>query len=218
MILIGDPRKSLKEIAYTKIKEGIASGLYRPGKELLEYELVEQLGVSRTPIREAFSRLESEGFVRSIPRKGVIVTRLDLSDIIQISQMREALEGMAARLACERLDMVKLLEIEKDFPQNVQLLNDEEQKQSYENGQILHDFILQSSGNELIIKTVDSLKFKINGMTLLAKEAPDRYINGLTEHLEIIEALKEKNPDEAERRMRKHIHNSLNSLVSAYKF
>ena len=206
-----------KEIAYLKIKEAIASGELKPAQELQEIEMAEKLGVSRTPIREAFLRLEAEGFVRIIPHKGAIVSKLDLNDIVQISQVREALEGMAARLACGRLDIAKLEEIKSDFPSHDELNTPENQRKSYENGKVLHNYILRSSSNDLIVKTVESLELQFQRTMLLAAEVPGRYERALNEHLNIIEALKKQDPDEAEKRMREHIVNARNSIISALR-
>mgnify|MGYP002423920665 FL=1 len=103
------PRKNLKIQAYSILKKKIINCEYRPGSMLNEAQLAEELGFSRTPIREAISILEMEGFIRVVPKKGILVTDILLSDIVQIFQARMEIEPIALKLAGPRIPGEELL-------------------------------------------------------------------------------------------------------------
>lgn len=102
MIKIERPSKSLRELALDKLRDAIIGGYFPPGQRLIERDLCEQLGVSRTIVREVLRHLESEGLVDTLPNKGPIVAILDIGEAKQIYEIRGALEGMAAKLCAER--------------------------------------------------------------------------------------------------------------------
>lgn len=103
-IRVERPGKTLRELALGNLREAILNGYFKPGDRLVERDLVEQLGVSRTIVREVLRHLESEGLVSTLPNKGPIVARLDLDVVQQIYEIRAALEAMAARLCAESGD------------------------------------------------------------------------------------------------------------------
>jgi DNA-binding transcriptional regulator YhcF (GntR family) len=95
--------KPLREVIFNSIREAIILGELKPGERLMEVQLAEKLGVSRTPIREAIRKLELEGLVVMIPRKGAYVADLTKKDIIDVLEVRAALDGLATQLAAERI-------------------------------------------------------------------------------------------------------------------
>ena len=98
-----DSYKPLRELVFETLREAIASGRLKPGQRLMELQLAEDLGVSRTPVREAIRQLELEGLVVMVPRKGAYVAELSLRDMAEVFEMRAALDGLAAALAAERI-------------------------------------------------------------------------------------------------------------------
>jgi DNA-binding GntR family transcriptional regulator len=108
-----DAPKSLAEDAADRIRETILSGGFAPGEHLVEARIAQQLNVSRGPVREAFKLLRSEGLVEEEPRRGTFVVRLDASDVLEIYQLRAAIEGRAARLLAESRPPDKLEELRR---------------------------------------------------------------------------------------------------------
>jgi GntR family transcriptional regulator, trigonelline degradation regulator len=104
MIKVERPLQTLREMALDKLRDAIIAGYFPPGHRLVERDLCEQLGVSRTIVREVLRHLESEGLVDTLPNRGPIVAVLDIEEAKQIYEIRGALEGMAARLCAERRD------------------------------------------------------------------------------------------------------------------
>ena len=98
-----DAYKPLREVVSETLRQAIQDGVLKPGERLMEIPLAEELGVSRTPIREAIRKLELEGFVVMVPRRGTYVANISLKDITQVFEIRSALEELAAGLAAERI-------------------------------------------------------------------------------------------------------------------
>ena len=95
--------KPLRDVVFENLREAILEGELKPGQRLMEVQLAEQLGVSRTPVREAIRKLELEGLVIMLPRKGAYVANMSLKDIIDVLEIRASLEGLAASLAAQRM-------------------------------------------------------------------------------------------------------------------
>ncbi len=100
--------KSLTSIIFEKIREDILNGMYNPGEKIVEAKLADELGVSRTPVREALKQLELDGLVENIPNRGVIVKGVTAQDIKDIYTIREAIEGIAAKWSVERMSQEEL--------------------------------------------------------------------------------------------------------------
>ena len=105
--------QALRDIVYTTLRDAIRSGLLKPGDRLMEIQVAKELGVSRTPVREASRRLEAEGMVVMVPRRGTYVSSMSLRDINDVFEIREALETLAAGLAAERITDEELDELER---------------------------------------------------------------------------------------------------------
>ena len=108
-----DNYKPLRELVFESLREAIIQGKLGPGERLMEIQLAEEMGVSRTPVREAIRKLELEGLVVMIPRKGAYVAGLSLKDIADVFEIRRALEGLAAELASERATDEELEQMER---------------------------------------------------------------------------------------------------------
>lgn len=115
MVHLDISKRRLVDEAARALREAILDGRLRPGQRLLQDRLAEMLGVSRTPIREALQRLEREGLVRSVGRQGMVVAQLAAQDIEEIYDVREVLEGLAARLAASRISQAQLNTLRKSL-------------------------------------------------------------------------------------------------------
>lgn len=212
-------KKSMKNIAYEKIKAKIISGEFSPGSSLSEIRLAEDIGISRTPIREAILMLESEDLVRIYPNKGPIVTEMSLDDFVYISQIREGLEGIAARVACdmdikgkEKLSDIKLKLLALD---NLQDLTQREL--SFKYGREIHDIIMASTKNERMIKIVDNMVLNIERIMVISRLANQREEITHKQHIKIIDAILARDYDEAEKQMRNHIQSVLDDAMMIYR-
>src|SRR5690606_12292208 len=112
-----DNYKPLRELVFEVLREAIITGKLRPGERLMEVQLAEELGVSRTPVREAIRKLELEGLVLMIPRRGAYVAEISMKDIADVFEIRAALEGLAAQLAAERCTPEEIENLERSLVQ-----------------------------------------------------------------------------------------------------
>lgn len=198
-------KMQLSELAYSTIKEGIISGKFKSGEVLPEVRIAQSLSISRTPLREALNKLHAEGLVDIIPNKGCVIKKLELRDILEITLVREALEGMVARLACEKVSKEEVNEIISWFPPFDKKLEETDYLKACEAGVKLHQFLRGKANNRLLEQQVAFLDMQIKITTKMAAEIPGRYQEAFNEHKAIVEALLMKDPELAEKKMREHI-------------
>jgi len=205
---------SLRARIFNYIREDILNGRYKPGDNLVETKLAEELGVSRTPIREAIRQLELEGLVLSVPNKGVIVQGITQQDIDDIYTIRRLIEGQAVHWAVERIDPDEL----KELQEVVELMEYYTRKEDYEQLAKLdtrfHDIIYDACKSKVLRHTLSSFHHYVQKARLGSLKVPHRAIDALKEHKAILEAIDKKNPQEAEELMVQHIsHASMNLLT-----
>ncbi|MGO0802558.1 GntR family transcriptional regulator, partial [Clostridioides difficile] len=152
-----DNYKPLRDVVFENLREAILEGKLKPGQRLMEVQLAEQLGVSRTPVREAIRKLELEGLVVMLPRKGAYVANMSLKDIMDVLEVRASLEGLAAYLAAERIsdeDIKKLKDISEEFKKST-LESDVDAllKLDVE----FHECIFKATNNKKLIQLINSL-------------------------------------------------------------
>jgi len=197
------PQASRADQVQQQILKSIRSGQYRPGDRIRETEVAKALGVSRTPVREALRRLESDGLLSFESWRGVVVSRLDRQQVSELYAMREVLEGAAARMAARHIDdagieLLKLL-LEKsqdspDDPARLAKLNRE-----------LHQTIYSAAHNRYLLQTLGQLE---NALALLrgtTYAVAGRADTAAAEHQAIVEAICSRDAEAAELAAKKHI-------------
>ncbi len=192
------------------LRELIISGDLQPGERLIEPDIAEKLGVSRTPVREAFFRLESEGFVKVIPRKGAIVAPFSAKEAEDLYEILIELEGLAAKLACERMGQSELEKI-KNIESKISSC--EEYKERVSLNSQFHTAYLKYSKNNLLISVLENLHQKMNRYTSLVFRSPDRLKQGHHEHEMIMQAFNNKDSEKVCLLVKQHIDNSRKSLL-----
>lgn len=189
------------------LRERILSGRYGTGDPLKERSLAEELGVSRLPVREALSKLNASGLVEIFPNRGAEVRRLSAANIESLYQLREAIEGMAARLAAVRMPTGALEQFKERYEQVVATKDAAEGRVQSSLGDEFHAKIIDESRNSMIIEfgnsTADLIQYARHLSYL--EITPELSIESAKQHLSIIDAVDCKNPDLAEENMRKHI-------------
>ncbi len=198
---------SLRTLAYDAIKKAITEmDMYGQESEIRldERQLSHDLGVSRTPIREALTVLEQEGFVRSVPRRGIFVVRKSKREIIDMIVVWAALESMAARLAASRAtdrELAELRELFHDFEGEAPA----DHMNEYSNANIrFHQNIIRLGGCEMIAEMTENLFIHIRGIRAVSVRQENRSERSLKEHQGIIAALVARDADLAERLVREH--------------
>ena len=206
------------EYAYEIISKQILEGKIKPGEPLNEIELSKLTNTSRTPVREAIGRLAYEKLVKVIPHRGAFVTKFNLEDIREIYQLREAVEGMAARLACNHIEIEKLEEIEQKCELLLNTSNIiNHNTEHFEINNELHSYILEKSGNTIFPSIVKQFQTVLQMEMEITAKLNSSIAESCDEHRKIIKALKERDPDTAEQEMRKHIAEVYDWIVQALK-
>ena len=210
-----DNYKPLREIVFESLREAIIQGRLKPGERLMEIQLAEEMGVSRTPVREAIRKLELEGFVVMLPRKGAYVASFSVKDIVDIFEVRAALEGLAASLAAQRATPEELEEMERAVLQIYEVSNGQNLGILVEKDTNFHELIYKSSRNQRLVQIVTHLKEQIQRFRTTSLAVPGRGKHTVEEHKGIIEAISERNIELAASLAREHIENAEQLLLSA---
>jgi DNA-binding GntR family transcriptional regulator len=204
---------SLRTKIYNRLKNAILDGVYKPGESLIEMKLAKELGVSRTPIREAIRQLELEGLVTSIPNKGVIVEGVTPQDVEDIYTIRKMIEGLAARWAAEKISDEQL----KELKDTLDLMEFFTQKGNVEKLSELdsrfHDIIFRASNSRPLESVLTSFYHFIQRARLVSVKARGRAAYSLKEHRSIYEALEAHDPDAAEKAIINHVGSARANLL-----
>jgi DNA-binding GntR family transcriptional regulator len=202
-----DTGTTFRKEAYAALKRAItAMDIYDHAQEIRldERRLSEGLGVSRTPIREAMTLLEQEGFVRTRPRRGIFVVRKTKREIVEMITVMAALESMAARLAAERAtaaDIVRLHDLMDEFQNG----NNDARLDEYSDANIaFHQAIIKMGGCALLAEMTKNLFIHMRAIRKITIHQDDRAARSIIDHMRIIEALERRDPELAERLAREH--------------
>ncbi|GLC83199.1 GntR family transcriptional regulator [Lacrimispora brassicae] len=197
----------LRDVVFNTLRQAILKGELAPGERLMEIQLAERLGVSRTPIREAIRKLELEGLVLMVPRKGAEVAKISEKSLRDVLEVRRSLEELAIELACQRMSQEAIEELEK---------KQEEFKSAVENGSAMdiaetdeayHDVIYKGTCNDRLVQMINNLREQMYRYRLEYIKDEDKRQILLLEHDNILRAVRQRKVQEAKEAMREHIDN-----------
>jgi DNA-binding GntR family transcriptional regulator len=195
---------TLRERILETIRDAIIKGALKPGEKVAEPELAERFGISRTPIREAFRQLETEGYLTVIPRKGAVVAAFSQKDVEEFYAIKSILEGYAAKRACENLSGKEIEKLESINTKLSQLAEGADVKQFFKIHNDFHDLFIKAANNDKLNEMIASLVGKFQRLRLASLSVPGRMKISVEEHEKIIDAFKKKNPVLAEKLVRKN--------------
>jgi DNA-binding GntR family transcriptional regulator len=198
---------SLRDQAYAAIRQMITEAdIYAHAEEIRldEKQLSQQLGVSRTPIREAITLLEQEGFLRTEPRRGIFIVRKTKKQVIEMIEMWAALESMAARLATVNASDDEIAGLRRIFDE-FRTETPADHLEEYSDANIaFHQAIIRLSGSHLMGKTIEDLFVHMRAIRRMTISQKDRASRSIIDHMSIIEALEKRDTELAERLVRQH--------------
>jgi len=198
---------SFRDQAYAAIKQAIVDAdIYSIDEEIRldERQLSQSLGVSRTPIREAMTLLEQEGFLRTVPRRGIFVVRKTKREIVEMIEMWAAVESMAARLATVSASDEDIASLRHMFDEFVNSKPGEHIHEYSEANIAFHQAIIRLSGSHLMGKTIENLFLHVRAIRRLTISQKDRAARSIEDHMRIIEAIERRDTELAERLVREH--------------
>lgn len=205
-------KASLRGKVFNTIREAILEGSYKPGDVLRESTIATELGVSRTPVREAIRQLELEGLVQSIPNKETVVAGITDEDVQDIYLIRSRLEGLAARKAAERITEEDLHEMEEILALTSFYVEKNEVNQLKELDHKFHDIIYNATHSKTLNHMLSDFHYYIQQARKTSIAMPGRPKEVLKEHEGIYLALKERNGELAEKLVENHIQNVEHNL------
>lgn len=194
------------------IKQQILKGELDPGDRIVETRLARELGISQTPIREAMHQLSGEGIITIVPNKGPVVNELNKNDVFEIYSLRAVIEGLAIRIASQIAPQEDIDNLEDFYNEMKQKLHDDSVESLLKESLHIHQTIISLSKHKRLIQTYESISFQIFLVNrILGKESTKQ--KEVDQHLELIEALKQRDPDNAEKVMRMHIYRSYREFI-----
>jgi DNA-binding GntR family transcriptional regulator len=204
---------SLRAKVFNQLQNDILNGKYQPEDSLIETRLSEELGVSRTPIREALRQLELEGLVQSIPNKGAVVKGITAKDIEDIYTIRMMIEGLAARWAAEKISPEELKELKEavDLEEFYTIKNDTDHLLKFDSR--FHEIIFRASKSKPLMHTLRTFHHYVQRARNTSLSTPGRAMEVLKEHKAILQAIVDQNRDMAEKLTTEHVRNASMNLL-----
>ena len=207
----------LRDVVFNTLRQAILRGELKPGERLMEIQLANKLGVSRTPVREAIRKLELEGLVLMIPRKGAEVADISEKSLKDVLEVREALEELAARLACDKITkegINRLKEAAQDFRS---ALKSNDITQMAEADVRFHDVICNATENQKLGQLLNNLREQMYRYRFEYLKDQQVYEKLLSEHEEIIRHIEKGEKDEAARVVSRHIVNQAQAVTDVIR-
>lgn len=204
--------QSLGGQIFNRIRDDILSGNYTPGEELKEATLGKQLGVSRTPVREALRQLDLEGLVEIAPNRGAKVIGISRKDVEDIYHMRARLEGLAARKAAEQIKEEELAELEEVILLSEFHVKKPESKQMVRLDGRFHEIMYRASGSRMIEHVLTDFLHYVKMARSHSVKTEHRAQESVKEHKRILEAIRRRDGDLAEQLANEHIQHVIENL------
>ncbi|MDF2564377.1 MAG: transcriptional regulator, GntR family [Massilibacillus sp.] len=208
-----DSYQPLREVVCETLREAIRGGVLKPGERLMEIQLAEELGVSRTPVREAIRKLELEGYVIMMPRRGTYVANLSIRDVNEVFEIRTTLDSLASGLAAERITDEELERLERLLVLIGEYIEQNDMDKIVETDMEFHDILYQASRNARLVGIIYNLREQLTRFRSTSMSYPGRLKETLEEHIRIVEAIAQGNVELAQKAAEDHMEKSEQTLL-----
>jgi DNA-binding GntR family transcriptional regulator len=209
------PTSNLNDVVHAALKEAILHRRLTPGSRLDEVKVAGDLGVSRTPVREALQRLAAEGLAVIVPHRGAFVVSLSGQDVEELYEIREALEGLAARLAATRAAPVTLVALEQVLQEYAEVVRQDDRGRIILLDSQFHDGVARAGQNGRLLQAIQSYREQLRLLRTTSAAIPGRPARSLHEMTAVLKALRSHDPDAAEVEMRGHIRSVRDDVVAS---
>lgn len=203
----------LRDVVFQTLRQAILSGKLQPGERLMEIHLAQQLGVSRTPVREAIRKLELEGLVMTIPRRGAVVADITKSDLEDVLEVRSALEELAVTKACAKITAEQLEQLRRASEHFIACTKKNDLIASAQADAAFHEIISEATGNRRLIQILNNLREQIYRYRLENLKDKSSYPDLIRQHQMICDALEAHSVEQARMAIRLHIEKQRISIV-----
>jgi len=210
-----DTYEPLREVVSAALREAIRNGVLLPGERLMEIQLSEELGVSRTPVREAIRKLDQEGYIVMMPRRGAYVASITIRDINEIFEIRRALESLSSSLAAERISADELETLQRLLVEIGRYIKAKNMEKIVETDIKFHDMLYQASRNERLVGIISNLREQLTRFRTLSMSYPGRLEATLKEHKAMVDAIARGDAEAAKEAALSHMEHSEQTLLDA---
>lgn len=200
----------LRDVVFATLRQAILRGDLKPGERLMEIQLAHKLGVSRTPIREAIRKLELEGLVLTIPRRGAEVAEITEKNMQDVLEVRKSLEALAIQLACERMTQEDIAELKQKNIEFKESLLTKDVTKIAEADVLFHDVIFEATDNQRLIQLLNNLREQMYRFRVEHLKNEGWHTQLMDEHGEIIKRLENREKEGAMEIISRHIDNQVN--------
>ena len=197
--------RPLREIVYEQLKMQILTGQITPGTRMMEVELADEMGVSRTPVREAIRKLEKEGLVTIEPRRGAYASDISVKDMVDTLEVREDLESFAAYLAAQRMTEEQIAELTEITDKYSEAINNSDTENMIHYDEMFHKYIVACSGNKTLIQISETVQELALRFRYLYYDDLSRYGSMPMQHREIIQAFRGGDAESARQSACNHV-------------
>ena len=204
----------LRDVVFNTLRQAILRGELKPGERLMEIQLANKLGVSRTPIREALRKLELEGLLNMVPRKGAEVADITEKSLRDVLEVRKALEELSVQLACEKITEEEIEELKRVAERFKDTLDDQDVTKIAEADVAFHDVIYTATDNQKLILLLNNLREQMYRYRVEYLKKEEAYPQLIAEHEELIDNISKRNKEEATRIMCEHIDNQVATVIN----
>ncbi len=203
----------LRDVVFNTLRKAILTGELKPGERLMEIHLANRLGVSRTPIREAIRKLELEGLVIMIPRRGAEVAQITEKSLKDVLEVRRALDALCVELACDRIDEEATQQLKKACEEFERATETKDATTIAKADVELHDIIVRATGNQRLIQLINNLSEQMYRYRFVYIKDENRHDNLIDEHRMIYESIVKRDKEGAARAAKIHIDNQEKSII-----
>lgn len=204
----------LRDVVFNTLRQAILTGELKPGERLMEIHLANRLGVSRTPIREAIRKLELEGLVTMIPRKGAEVAQITEKSMNDVLEVRRAMDALCVELACDRITTEELERLKEACDHFELAVKSKDVKKIAQADVALHDIIVQATGNQRLVQLVNNLSEQMYRYRFEYIKDISQHEKLVEEHRIIYESIVRKDKETACKAAKLHIDNQKNTIIS----
>ncbi len=204
----------LRDVVFNTLRQAILTGELKPGERLMEIHLANKLGVSRTPIREAIRKLELEGLVIMIPRRGAEVAQITEKSLKDVLEVRRALDALCVELACDRISEAELVQLKEACNRFEEATKTQNTKVIAQADVALHDIIVAATGNDRLVQLVNNLSEQMYRYRFEYIKEVSRHEKLIQEHRIIYESIVKKDKKTAAEAARTHIDNQEASIIN----
>lgn len=203
----------LRDVVFNTLRKAILTGQLKPGERLMEVHLANKLGVSRTPIREAIRKLELEGLVIMIPRRGAEVAQITEKSLNDVLEVRRALDVLSVELACERITEEEIASLKKACEDFERATKGKDASVIAKADVALHDIIVQATGNQRLQQMVNNLSEQMYRYRFVYIKDESQHEKLVAEHKEIYESILCRDKERASEAAKLHIDNQEKSII-----